>query len=106
MGSPVQYSASGTRRALALGPLLAAIDREVRERSAALALLLVRRQEHPVGSSARRLLDAECATHRSELRHVHVELGRLGCQIVSQHPRVFLVAGPEGADSVLFWGSE
>jgi hypothetical protein len=89
---------------VALGPLLAAIGREVSERSEVLAPLLVRREHARLDPAARALLDAECAVHRRELRRCQEELERLGCQIVGWRPLVFLVgARSKGDDSVLFW---
>ena len=104
MGTSELSSKAGTRRALALGPLLASIGREIAERSDALARLLVRREREALAPAARAVLDAECATHRRELRLAHVELSRLGCQVVGSHPLVFRVdAGADGEDSVRFW---
>jgi hypothetical protein len=94
----------GARRAVALGPLLAAIGREVSERSEALAPLLVRRERARLAPAERALLEAECALHRRELRHCYGELERLGCRVVGWRPLVFLVdARCEGEDGVLFW---
>lgn len=104
MATPTLFTTPSARRAVALGPLLAAIGREIRERSEVLAPLLVRRERARLDPIARALLDAECAVHRRELRRTYDELARIGCQIVGWRPLVFLVdARCEGEDSVLFW---
>src|SRR5262245_19564665 len=104
MGTPELFTKAGTRRALSLGPLLASIGREIAERSDCLAQLLVRRERERLDTAGRAQLDAECSTHRRELRQAHKELARLGCQVVGSHPLVFRVdAGKEGEESVLFW---
>lgn len=104
MATPELYTRIGARRAVALGPLLASIGREIGERSDALALLLVERERERLERGAHTLLEAECAAHRRELRRAHQELARLGCQVVGFRPLVFRVdAGVAGADSVLFW---
>lgn len=99
--------ASGALRALALGPLLASIGREIQERSDQLALLLVqrdRRRGRRTGcNDGAGLLEAECATHRVELRRAHQELVRLGCHLVSLRPQVFSVRTGQGNESVLFY---
>lgn len=97
---------TGTERAQRLGPLLAAIGRELRERTEALGRLLVERErlEHEERAVAR--LDAECAAHRSELRHAHQELARLGCRLVSLHPTVFSVGTGGLPERSLFWCTE
>ena len=100
--SPVLDPTDGTRRAVALGPLLAVIGREIQERSDALALLLVRRER--ANEHERALLDFECATHRRELRCTHAEVARLGCRLVASQPMVFRVQAGEGEEgSALFW---
>ena len=78
------------QRAQRMGPLLAVIARELRERTDTLGRLLVQREAGGAGQTS---LDAECAVHRSELRLAHRELARLGCRLVSLHPTVFSVAG-------------
>jgi len=104
METRVPFATPAAKRALALAPLLASIGREIRERSDALALLLVQRQHARRDARARGLLDAECATHRRELRRTGKELERLGCELVGSRPHAFRVeAGPDRADSVLFW---
>jgi hypothetical protein len=101
------FATQGARRALAISPLLVSIGREIRERSDALAVLLVERQRERRDPRARALLDAECASHRRELRHTYKELERLGCQLVCSRPHAFRVeAGPDQADGVLFWCGE
>ena len=107
MGTRTLFTSPGARRALALAPLLAAIAQEIRQRSDALAILLVDRQRARNDERKRALLDAECATHRQELRRTYKELERLGCELVCSRPHAFRVeAGPDVADSVLFWCSE
>lgn len=94
--------ASGALRALALGPLLASIGREIQERSDQLALLLVQRERLRGRDGG--LLEAECATHRVELRRAHQELVRLGCHLVSLRPQVFGVrTGKGGSETLLFY---
>jgi len=100
--SPVLDPTESTRRAVALGPLLAAIGREIQERSDTLALLLVRREK--AADPERTLLDTECSTHRRELRRTYAELARLGCRLVASQPMVFRVDASEGeSGSALFW---
>jgi hypothetical protein len=107
MATPVLFATPAAKRALALAPLLASIGREIRQRSDALSVLLVERQRARCDQRVRTLLDAECATHRRELRRTYKELERLGCELVGSRPHAFRVeAGPDHADSVLFWCSE
>jgi hypothetical protein len=89
-------------RAEALRPLLAALAREVRERTARIAelrLLLCRLPEH---ARARAELEAECSEHRRALRAAHGELARLDCQLVGTEPVVFQVKVTP-TTSVLLW---
>jgi hypothetical protein len=91
-------------RIRALTPLLAAIAREIEERSAALEALLVRRSQCSARDPERTSLEAECAAHRRELRHARKELERLHCGIVSTHPCVFCVAVGEGRNlGLVYW---
>ncbi|HEX6886332.1 MAG TPA: hypothetical protein VF530_23355, partial [Planctomycetota bacterium] len=61
-------------RAERLGPLLAAIGRELRERTDALQGLLVEREQPAPQRRPLAELEALCSAHRSELRHAHQEL--------------------------------
>jgi hypothetical protein len=85
-------------RAQRLGPLLAAVACELRERSEALKRLLVEREQAAGPGCA-----AECATHRAALRQVHRELARLDCRLVSLHPLVFRVAARGTPEHALLW---
>jgi len=97
-------STSGAQRALALVPLLASIGRELQERSDALATLLVQREHRRRRNDPPGAVDAECATHRGELRRIHQELEGLGCRLVSLRARVFWAeAGQRGAERVFSW---
>ena len=102
MGSIEPTYTSGAR-APALGPLLASIGRELQERSDALANLLVQREHRRLRNDPPGPVDAECATHRGELRRIHQELERLGCHLVSLRPQIFCAAaGERSAEYVLF----
>jgi hypothetical protein len=86
-----EVAVEATQRAVALGPLLMAIGREIAERTDALALLLVERQHLPQGCVPEGPIVAECARQRCELRRAHQELERLGCRLVSLRPQIFRV---------------
>jgi len=94
------------QRAEDLGPLLAAIGRELRERTTALQRLLVEREQPAGGRRPLPVLEAECAAHRCELRHAHQELARLDCRLVCLQPTVFSVGVGAGTERALFWCAE
>ena len=89
-----------------LVPLLRSIAREVKERTEAIQFLEARVesfQKSPhIHAEDLRLTEATLAIERRELRHVHEELGRLGCELDEDNPQRILVAG-EGQAFTFTW---
>ena len=88
-------------RALELMPLLAAIGREIEERSAALASIegrVERLSREPLPETELiRSLVAEAATERREIRSCRKELERLGCCVLGTSPLTIRIPTKEGA---------
>jgi len=89
----------GMKEIQGLLPLLASIGREIDERSQQLESVLSALDElgtSDADDSQARLLVAEAANHRRELRHAREELGRLGCSVVGTSPLTFCIPGKQG----------
>jgi hypothetical protein len=95
-------------RALELLHLLSAIGREIEERTRALGRLEARIERLAGGPEAARarLLVAEAATQRRELRACRNELERLGCSVVGTSPLTIRIPTREGdSRKSLVWQS-
>ena len=97
-------------RALELLPLLAAIGREIEERSLELERLehgIERQSARPLSDDGRvRSLVAAAAIQRRELRRCRAELERLGCSVVGTSPLTIRIPTRDGeSKKSLVWQS-
>ena len=106
----MKHSPYEPSRALELLPLLAAIGREIEERSLELERLeqrLERLSARPLAEPGRaRALVAAAAIQRRELRRCRAELERLGCSVVGTSPLTIRIPTLDGeAKKSLMWQS-
>lgn len=106
----MRHTAYDRTRALELLPLLAAIGREIEERS--LEMERLEKRIERLSSRARpdpdrvRSLVAEASAHRRELRACRAELERLGCSVLGTTPLTIRIPTRDGdARKSLVWQS-
>jgi len=97
MKSPSTRPSGGPERLL---PLLRVIALEIEERVRRLVELDRQARQFRARTPRKRLLDAQAATHKRELRNIRRELRGLGCSIQVLHPIILRVPSP-GDESVL-----